>query len=204
MARCMSAISIGALATVTGFMGLVYLLHVRLRRHILLALPVTLVAYCLLALSLARVLPDPQDPASALWFGVSLLGTGVLGILLWTLPPRQEPGHRSQLPLPVKAPLVFAIVLGVVLAKDPLRGFMPAFPFATVFACYEARTCLYTLIARFAIFLLAILPMLAICRWLIPAQAPLATCALGLGAAWLAYVPLYLCLDRLYVRRSVR
>ena len=114
------------------------------------------------------------------------------------LPARQEPHHKSPLPVPLKTLLIFVIVLFVVLAKSHFRGFMISFPYVTVFAVYESSHSLYTLARRMPSFILPFLPVLLFCRYL-PAHVGFTG---ALIASWICFIPLFLLMDRFYTRRD--
>jgi hypothetical protein len=185
------------IAMVWAYPWLAWLLHCRLRLGILVADAVTLVTYLAIGLLLARFVPHEGSAADTLfWVSAAVLTAAGLGMAF--VPTRTEPGHRSRMPVYVKLPLLLLIVTAVVLAKRPLRGFMPTFPYVTVFAVYEARRSLHTLAARMPVFILGFAPFLVICRLLIPAwgYAP------ALALAWSAYLPIYLLVDRLMAARA--
>jgi len=100
----------------------------------------------------------------------------------------------------LKVPAVMSIVFGVVLLKEPLRGFMPFFPYVTIFAVYESRRSLYTLASRMPVMGLGSVPFLAAVRLLQPARGY----ALALLCGWACYLPIALLLDQLYARRARR
>jgi len=184
----------------------VYVLHSRLRVPIFVADAIALVVHVAVSLVLARVVPVRGGAGlgvpEAVWFMVLLVGLLVLaGLALHLLPARHESGHRSALPVHIKIPVVMAVIVGIVLSKQMLRGFMPAFPMVTVIAVYEARKSLYTLAGRFPICLIGLVPVMFVLRWLVPYNDPtLADCALGLTCGWAVYIPVYLLLNRVYNR----
>jgi hypothetical protein len=185
------------IAMVWAYPWLVWLLHCRLRLGILLADAAALVVYLAVGLGLSRLVPREGRAADSLfWSFTAVLAASALGMTF--VPTRAEPGHRSRMPIYVKVPLLLLIVTAVVLAKNPLRGFMPTFPYVTVFAVYEARRSLHTLAARMPVFVLGFVPFMVICRELIPAWG----CSPALALAWAAYLPVYLAVDRLMAART--
>ncbi len=83
-------------------------------------------------------------------------------VLLSRTVPRDEAAHRSPLPLYVKLPLIVAVVIGLVLAKSFLQGFMTAFPMVGVIGAYEARKSLYTVSDQIPTIILIILPLMMV------------------------------------------
>lgn len=187
---------------VWAFVWVVWLLHLKLGLPILLADLLAIALHCGISFTLGALIPE-QGPAEAFWFwaGAGLLLAGSVAGLLWHHP--REPGHRSTLPVYVKAPLVLLIVLGILLAKQPLRGFMPSFPMVTVFAVYEARHSLRTLGHRFAIFAAGFIPLAIVLRLTLPENPvpPLGYLA-PLALGWACYLPILILLDRFYAARS--
>ncbi|HOX07903.1 MAG TPA: hypothetical protein PK280_16000 [Planctomycetota bacterium] len=181
------------------FPWLVWLLHVRMRVNIFVADLIGVGAFLALGFLFARLLPRGGQEREALLFAGGCVVLTVLSAAGLLLPPRIEPGHRSALPVYFKVPAVVAVVTGIILIKEPLRGFMPFFPFATIFAVYESRHSLHTLASRMPIMGLGSVPFLAIVRALQPEHGY----AWALGAAWACYVPLALLLDQYYARRAV-
>ena len=173
-----------------------WLMHGRLGLHIILASGAALGIHTSLSLALARIIPSSGASEQACFWSVWVVALAAGGLAL-LVPARREASHRSALPAYLKVPLVLLLVAGVVMLKEQLRGFMPTFPFATVFAVYESRRSLHTLASRFPIFLVGFLPMIVACRWAIPAWGH----AAGLAAGWAVYLPVYIGLDRLRERR---
>ncbi len=189
---------LAGLALVTAFPWLVWLLHARRGLNIVAAAGVAVAAYLGAGFLFARLLPGGGAvEAGAFWAGLGVLLLAALALL--ALPGRAEPGHKSAMPVYLKVPAVAAIVLGIVAVKEPLRGFMPMFPYATIFAVYESRRSLHTLAWRMPIMALAFLPMLAACRLILPAHGYLAALACG----WAFFVPIALGLDRWFAKRTV-
>ena len=192
------ATHIMGVAMVWGYPWLVWLLCRRVQLNVIAADAAALAAYLGASLLSARLVPAGGSAAgtAAFWAGLAALLAGGLAAL--TVPCRPEPGHRSPLPAAVKVPGVFLLVAGIVLLKNPLRGFMPTFPFVTVFTVYEARNCLHTIAARMPVFILGMVPFLAVCRLAVPAwgHGP------ALALAWAAYLPVYLLLDRFMAGRA--
>jgi len=185
---------------VWGLLWGVYLLHTRRRVPIVVAITCGVVLFCLCGVLLARWLPSAGTAVEvpAFWVGLVLIwGVGVMAMF------RRhgvEPGHRTRLPAWIKIPLVVMIIVGLIESRPWLRGFMPTFPLVTIFVLYEARYSLRTLVYRVPIFLVSAVPMLVVLRVMVPfGGGDPERIALGLGAAWLVFVPVYLLTERWYV-----
>jgi len=129
------------LVLLMGYTYGVYLLHARWRVPIVLSIALCAAGYCGAATALAARLPTSE---TAFW--VSVVGVFALGVLLYRLMPwRAEPEHRSPLPPYIKAPMIAAVILFLVIIKQQLQGFMTVFPMVSLVASYEGRRCLWTL-----------------------------------------------------------
>lgn len=193
---------------VTGFLQVwamlwgVMHLHLRYRVPILLADAIGVACYALLGVAMARLIPKAGSPDEPILFWAALtimLGVGVLSLF------RRhgiEPGHRTQLPAWIKVPIVMCIVALLILAKSHMRGFMVTFPLVTMFVLYEARFCLRTLLYRFPIFVVSAVPMLLLLRFALPQGEVVGPgrMSLAIVAAWVVFVPLFLAVERWYVR----
>lgn len=142
----------------------VYALHRRLRVPIILSIVVCAAGYCAVASLLAPRLPTTE---AAFW-GLSVAVLAMGAVLLRLMPAREEPAHRSPLPVYVKLPLIAAVILGLVIIKHQLRGFMTLFPMVGVVASYEGRHCLWTLCRQIPVVMLTMLPMMVAMRIIYP------------------------------------
>ncbi len=164
----------GGLMLLPGFMHAVRALHYKLRAPIVAAIAASAVAYCAAGAGLARVLPRT---AGAFWTVAA--ATMALGLTLFlTGLHRDEPGHRSPLPLWIKWPAVAGVILALIALKQALAGFMAVFPFVGVVTAYEARHSLSAACRQVPAVMLGLVPMMATVRLL--------QSRLGLGPALLA------------------
>jgi hypothetical protein len=97
----------------------------------------------------------PLAGISVWWVAGAALAGWLLALMAYR--PRVEPGHRSRTAWWVKAPLIFAIAMGVYNATDLLAGGVGMFPYAGIFASYESRHSLRTLAGQFTINALGLL-----------------------------------------------
>ena len=156
-------------------------LHVNGRLPIVPAIVLAALGYCLIAGTVVRLVPPGEAP-----FWIALAAAGILGALLHRyLPHREERGHRSPLPLPLKFVLVAGVICAVLAMKHWLQGFMAFFPMVGVVAAYEARHSLWTWARPIPAWMITMIPMLVACR--------LAQPHLGLGGAlalgWALFLP---------------
>lgn len=186
------------LLMVFGYAHGVRWLYVKARVPIFAAIAICAVGYCLIGWGLAPVVPNDDRT-----FWPALAGMLAVSIALYAwVPHKEEPGHRSPLPVAVKFAVIAGVVAALIALKAQLQGFMAVFPMVGVAAAYEARHSLWTLARGIPAFLIAMVPMLAICRL---TQGPL-----GLGPAlalgWVAFLavlaPLNACLWRRVAGRS--
>ena len=135
-------------------------LHYERRVPIVPAIVLSAIAYCVLGAAIARVTPA-SDPA--FWAAAAL--TAAAGLFLYrTTPHREEPGHRSPLPVWIKLPIIVVVIASLVLMKNALKGFMTIFPMVGVVAAYEARFSLWTTCRQMPVLLLTLLPLLIVVR----------------------------------------
>lgn len=162
-------LSVGRPIDITNIAGLVLLLFYthgvrilnwRFKIPIVFAIAISAAAYCLIGVFLAEILPKTE---MAFWaMSVFVLVMALLFDRL--LPPRNEPGHRSQLPVGMKLLIIIAVITGLIVIKKQLTGFMTVFPMVGLIAGYECRHSLWTVCRQIPIAMLAILPMFAIMR----------------------------------------
>ena len=163
---------------------------------IVLAILLSAFAYAVLSASLVRLIPVTEV---SFWVGLAVAAVFGCALHVW-LPHRQEPGHISPLPIPVKLAVVAVVVSGIVLAKSTLQGFMTCFPIVGVAGAYEARHSLWTFGRQVPVLVIAIVPLLAVCR--------LTQGSIGLGPAlalgWIAFLVMLAWLTRRMWRAADR
>lgn len=193
LGRPVDATNVTAIAVLLLFYWGVRLLYLQLGLRIVPAIVTAALLYSFAGWALARVIPDSDR---AFWWACALVWLLGLALLL-AIPPRDEPGHRSPLPLRTKLPVVVGVILGLVLAKHALKGFMTLFPMVSVVAAYEARHSLYTLARQLPVMMLTLIPLMIVSR--------LADEYLGLGgsllAGWLVLFAFLPAVSRLNLRR---
>lgn len=166
------------------FAHAVRLLYTRLRAPIVPAIAVSALGYCLAGWALAGTVPGDDRT----FYAVMVCAVaGAIG-LLWLPPHREEPGHRTSLPIWVKLPIIIAVVVFLILVKHQLRGFMTMFPMVSIMATYEARHSLWTLCRQIPIQMFGMAAMLTVSRLFEP-QVGLAP---SLAAGWIAFLAIVL------------
>jgi hypothetical protein len=180
VARPVDATNAAGLLVLLLFTHGVRLLHRRLGLPIVIAIVLSALGYCVAGTSLAAVLP-PGDPA---FWSVCAITAAIGGVLYWRTPHRDEPGHRSTLPVYIKLPIIAVVIVFLVLIKKHLHGFMTLFPMVGVIAAYEARHSLWTVCRQIPVVMLTLLPMIVTIRLVQPVR--------GLGPAlvlgWLVFL----------------
>jgi hypothetical protein len=188
--RPIDSTNIWALLLLLFYTHSVRLLHVNARVPIHLAIAVSLLGCAALGLLLAPALTALQHLYSlSLVFWLSCAGILVLSIAIQcVMPVRDEPAQRTPAPLWMKLPAIAAIVLGLILIKKPLAGFITAFPMVGVVAAYEARHSLWTMSRQVAVLLPALAAMMVAVHL---AQSTLGwTLPAAIAAGWVVYMPL--------------
>lgn len=190
LGRPLAAGNVLALIVVVFYTQSVRFLHGRARLGIIPAIAVSLLGYCLIGWAGAQVVPG-----TPLAFWLASGGTLAVGLVLYRyLPPRDEPEHRTRLPVWKKLPLILAVVLLLVVVKEELRGFATVFPLLGVVGAYEGRHCLWTLALQVPILILALVPLMIV-TYLLQEH-------IGLGWSLLAGWVVFLFLLALLTRRQ--
>ena len=184
------------LAVLLLFMNLVRVLHVRWKLAIIPSIGISAGAYLALAVLLNWLVPKS---AAAFWlvlFLVTALGFFVLALR----PRRSESAYRSPLPLGRKIAAIAAVIVCTVLLKQVLGGFMTMFPMVSTIAAYEARHSLWTMSRQVPIFILEIVPMLAV-MWLAQNLLKLGI-PLSLVIGWAAFLAVMVPVNFAQMRRQ--
>ncbi|MCD6416403.1 MAG: hypothetical protein J7M08_06875 [Planctomycetes bacterium] len=167
------------LALLLLFMHGVRWLHVYGGWHIVVAIVGMALAYGLVGSAAAHVLPRQEW---MFWTAcAAVLGLGA--VLLRLQPRRDEPPHRSPLPVAVKLPLVTLVVACLILAKHWLRGSMTVFPMVSLVAAYEARHSLWTMSRQVPVIMLTLGSMIIAIHLAQPHFGPYGALAIG----WLVF-----------------
>jgi hypothetical protein len=168
-------------------------LHISARLPIVVAIVISGLGYGLIGAGLTAVVPDTE-----LNFWLALAGVFVLATVLHlTLRHRDEPGHRSPLPVPVKFLAVVSIIAVLILLKQWLKGFMAAFPILGTITTYEARHSLWTLCRQVPVLMIGASLMLGVCRVTQAQFDDVRTGLLaGLALGWLVYLACSILLTR--------
>ncbi|MCL2645831.1 MAG: hypothetical protein FWD61_02370 [Phycisphaerales bacterium] len=165
------------------YMFFVLILHIRFRVAIIPTILISALIYCFVG-GIVR----PFIPRGTLCIIVSSLAAVALValLILRQMPPRQEPGQRTDLPIYLKIPILAAIVVALLSIKSLLGGFITLFPIMGMISAYEARNSLYTLTRHAPILILLLVPTIST---IIVAQnyLPLPPALL---AGWAVYLPL--------------
>ncbi len=195
LGRSLDATNLLAMLLMFGFWILTWLLHSRFRFPIALTIPVCAGVYSIAGAAIASVWPPIP------WLFWTVAGGAFLAavVMIAWLPYREEPFHRTPLPLWIKLPLIMMVVTGVVLLKQYLGGFMTMFPMVGVVAAYESRKSLWTVVRRMPWLIVMMTPALAAMRLI---QDPFGH-YVALAACWAVYLPLLWVLQPYYHRDVV-
>lgn len=162
--------------------------------HVILKLPVSvsifLVAsgYVAVAMLLAPVLPTDEW---LFWLTAAVVMAAAL-LLHRLIPDRVEPGHRSPLPVWIKALAILCVVVFLVLIKKWLRGFITSFPMVSIIGAYEARHSLMTVCRQIPLLIFGMLPMMITIHVL----QPMVGAAVALAIGWVVYLAILTPLTR--------
>jgi hypothetical protein len=163
-------------------------LYVKLRLPIVLSIALSAGGYAVAGVVLARHVP--ATPA-AFWIAAGAVFL-LAAVLHGFVPHREEPGHRTPLPVWIKLPIIVAVVAALIISKKMLQGFMATFPMVSLLAAYEARHSLWTVCRAIPALTLCMLPMFAVMH----IAEPRIGLAGALVAGWLVYLSLLIPLMR--------
>ena len=138
----------------------VRLLYSKLHLKIIPSIALSAFGYCLIGWLFARFIPAGEP---AFWLSC-LITFGIAVTLLKIFPDRPEEGHRTDLPVWLKLPIIITVVTFLVAIKKELLGFTTVFPMVGVIAAYEARHSLWTISRQIPVLMLTMIPMMAVCR----------------------------------------
>jgi len=182
------------LALLLGFAHGVRILHVTARIPIIPSIAGTALMYCAAG---ALLLPLVPTTNTAFWNAAAAII--VLGTILYLMTPhREEPAHRSPMPVWAKYLVVLATTALLLTLKSRLGGFMTVFPMVGVVTAYEARHSLFTVCRQMPVLMLSILPMQAVIRVAYP-RLPI---GLALPLGWLAFLAVLTPLTVIHWRQS--
>ena len=162
LGRPVNATNVLALVVLLAFTHAVRLLSHRARVPIVPAIVLSALGYCVVGGALAHVVPDTNAVFWGSCAAMLLLG----GVLYRLTPHREEPGHRSPLPVWIKLPAIALVILLLVAIKQTLQGFMTLFPMVGVIGAYEARHSLWTMSRQIPVVMLTLVPLMVTCRLL--------------------------------------
>lgn len=196
----LASLALGRPIDATNVMGLnalliythgVRLLHQRFRLPIVPVIIVCALAYCAIGWRLSRALSADDTT-----FWITAAGTFGLGVVLYLATPhKEEPGHRSPLPVWVKLPAIAIVILFLIIVKNSLHGFMTMFPMVGVVAAYEARESLWTIGRQVPVLMMTTVPLMATSRLLYG--------NIGLGPSLLVGWVVFACALAFFTRRML-
>lgn len=196
LGRPLDATNVLGLALLLIFAHGVRWLHVHGKHHIILAIVGAALLYGVLGGAIARVLPAREWVFWAACAVVFFLGAAFLRLQ----PHRDEPSHRSPLPVYVKLPVIMAVIAILIVGKGWLQGFMTVFPMVTVVAAYEARHSLWTLSRQIPVVIFTLGPMMIAMHLAQPHTGPYGALAIG----WLVFAIALPAAEWLKQRRATR
>jgi len=179
-----NATNVLGLTLMLGYTHAVRVLYTRCGVPVIGAIVLSAVGYCLVATWCA-----PRVPKTEAAFWLASVGTMLLAFGLYKVTPhREEPGHRSPLPLWIKIPIMAGVVVVLVMIKNSMQGFMTMFPMVGVITSYEARRSLWTICRAIPVFMVASTPFMATSHVL----SPHVGLAGSLVAGWVVFLSIIL------------
>lgn len=156
LGRPVDAMPVAGLLLLLAFTHMVRWLHQKRKVPIIPAIAASALMYCVVASVLALVIPATP---CAFWIACAC-AVVVATYVHFSTSHREEPGQRTNLPVWIKWPIVCGVVIGIVMMKKCLLGFMAMFPMVGVVAAYEARSCLWTICRQIPVFMVPMTLML--------------------------------------------
>ena len=148
---------VAGLILILGFLLAIRGLYVGLRVPIVVSILLGGAGYCAAAAAIRPFLPKG---AAGFWW-TALVAAAVAAVAWRRMPFREEPGHRTTLPVWVKVPALAAVILALLTLKYRLAGLMVVYPFMGTIGAYEARHSLWTMSRQVPVLIAFFLPMLA-------------------------------------------
>lgn len=163
----------------------VYVLHRRARLPLLISIALMAAAFIGSAAKLNTLLPRTE----ASFWAVCALTLVAGGLLLALLRRGRGTGRVSELPLALKLTVSFVVVVGLVLLKEAIGGFMTLFPMVGVLASYENRDGLWENVLQMPVVMVTLLPLMITSHLTLERIGLGASLALGWAPFTLAVVP---------------
>ena len=144
-----------AMLATFGYTVAVWALRVRCRVPIVLAIALALGGYIFIGVGITRL---HLTSDAAFWIAAAVTWLLSVALIRW-LPYREEPHHRTPLPVWIKFPAIALAIVGLVQIKRQLGGFTTGFPMVGIVVAYEARHSLWTNVRRMPWILVIMIPM---------------------------------------------
>ena len=151
----LDASNVLAMLATFGYTVAVWVLRVRCRLPIVLAIAISVAAYAFTGIWITKLHPT----GSGLFWSATIVTWLVSFALIRWLPYREEPHHRTPLPLWIKFPAIALAIVGLVQIKRQLGGFTTGFPMVGIVVAYESRYSLWTNVRRMPWILVIVVPM---------------------------------------------
>lgn len=164
------------------YIHLIRLFHIRWGWNILVSIILSALIYIAAGSIGQSLIPDTP---TVFMFSLALTAA-VCIVIIQLLPARDEPGHKTTMPVYIKLPLIIIIVSVLVGMKNVLGGFLTTFPLVGILGAYESRYSLWTMSRQFPRLILCILALIVVTRFAEKAL-PL---PLALLVGWCVVLPL--------------
>ena len=151
----LDATNVLAMLATFGYTAAVWALRVRWGVPIIPAIVISVASYALIGIGMAKLHPTGD---LAFWSAAIVTWVASVALIRW-LPYREEPHHRTPLPVWIKFPAIALAIFGLVQIKKQLGGFTTGFPMVGIVVAYEARHSLWTNVRRMPWILVIMVPM---------------------------------------------
>ena len=182
--RPVDATNVLGLVLLLVFINAVRLFYCRFNVPIVVSIALSSILICAAGTVAQRLVPTTNG---FFWLSCSLALLLAAGIFM-LMPRRDEKGHRGELPLRYKIPVILAVVTCLILGKKHLAGFMTVFPVVAMVTAYEGRKCLWTICRQIPVIIFCLLPMMMVSRL---CQQEIGV-GLSLVLAWVAFMIVFI------------
>ncbi len=175
LGRPVDATNVIGLALILLFMHAVRWMHVHAHVPIIAAISAAALLYGFAGGAIAHVIPRNT---MTFWLSAAVIFI-FAAVILRMQPYREEPHHKSPLPIYIKLPVIAAVITTLILSKNLLHGFMTVFPMVSIITAYEARHSLWTMTRQMPVIMITLGSMIIAMRLIQPHAPALAALACG-------------------------
>ena len=176
----LDATNILAMLATFGYTVGVWALRVRCRVPIVLEIAIAVAGYASIGVGMTKLHPTGNV---IFWIATIVTWLASVALIRW-LPYKEEPHHRTPLPVWIKFPVIALAIVGLIQIKRQLGGFTTGFPMVGIVVAYESRHSLWTNVRRMPWILAIVVPM-EVTIWLLQPRVGM---PVALALSWPVYL----------------